>query len=254
VVTVADNYDLRARMLYSTKGIVFHTVPYSDNRVIAKIYTHDFGLLSFIVSVSRSKSGKIKSPLLQPLTQVDLRIEKKEKSHLHALRDITLAVPYAHLHTDIVKTTIALFTAEVLYKSIREEEKNDALFTYVSNSLLVLDVAHEGVANFHLVFMMHLARFLGFYPLENEAGPNSVFDLTNGTFVATTPNHFNFLDVQESRLFEEIFHSDFEHMQELQLNGEKRRIAVNAIIRYYEAHIAGMQKIVGHEILTSVIQ
>jgi DNA repair protein RecO (recombination protein O) len=240
-------------MLFSTRGIVFHTVPYSDTRVIAKIYTRDFGLLSFIVSVSRSKSGKIKSPLLQPLTQVDLRIEKKEKSNLHSLRDITLAVPYAHLHSDIVKTTIALFTAEVLYKTVREEERNEAMFSYIANALLVLDVAHDGVANFHLVFMMHLARFLGFYPLENEAGPDSVFDLTNGMFVATTPGHFNFLDPVESRLFEEIFHSDFEHMQALELNGEKRRVALSAILRYYEAHVAGMQPIVGHEILSGVI-
>lgn len=253
MASVADNHDLRARMLYSTKGIVFHTVPYSDNRVIAKIYTQDFGLLSFIVSVSRSKSGKIKSPLLQPLTQVDLRIEKKEKSHLHAVRDIALAVPYAQLHSDIVKTTVALFVAEVLYKAVREEEKNEALFTYVSSSLMALDIAHDGVANFHLVFMMHLARFLGFYPLENDSGPNSVFDLTNGTFVASTPNHFNFLDVEESRLFEKIFQSDFEHMHELHLNGEKRRIALNAIIRYYGAHVAGMQEIVGHEILAAVV-
>jgi DNA repair protein RecO (recombination protein O) len=240
-------------MLYSTRGIIFHTVPYSDSRVIAKIYTQEFGLLSFIVSVSRSKSGKIKSPLLQPLTQVDIRIEKKEKSQLHSVRDIALAVPYAHIHADIVKTTVALFTAEVLYKSVREEERNDSLFTYISSSLLALDIAHEGVANFHLVFMMHLARFLGFYPLENESGPNSVFDLTNGVFVSGTPNHFNFLDPVESRLFEDIFHSDFERMHELQLNGEKRRIALNAIIRYYEAHIPGMQQIVSHEVLSSVI-
>ena len=240
-------------MLYSTRGIIFHTVPYSDNRVIAKIYTRDFGLLSFIVSVSRTKSGKIKSPLLQPLTQVDLRIEKKEKSHLHSVREISLAIPYTHLHTDIVKTTIALFTAELLYRSVREEEHNDAMFTYISSSLLALDVAHEGVANFHLVFMMQLTRFLGFNPQENDAGPNSVFDLTNGVFVANTPNHFNFLDPVESRLFEEIFHADFQHMHELRLNGEKRRIALNALLRYYEAHIPGLQKIVSHEILQGII-
>lgn len=240
-------------MLYSTKGIIFHSVPYSDSRIIAKIYTQDFGLLSFIVSVSRTKSGKIKTPLLQALTQVEMRIEKKEKSHLHALRDITLGVPYAHLHNDIVKTTIALFVAEVLYKTVREEERNEALYTFVSSSLLALDVAHEGVANFHLVFMMHLARFLGFYPLENDAGPKGVFDLTNGTFVGNSPGHFNFLDAVESRLFEAVFHADFQHMHELQLNGEKRRIALNAIIRYYELHVAGMQKLVGHEILATVV-
>lgn len=240
-------------MLYSTRGIIFHTVPYSDTRVIAKIYTQDFGLLSFIVSVSRSKSGKIKSPLLQALTQVDLRIEKKEKSHLHALRDITLGQAYLHLHNDIVKTTIALFVAEVLYKTVREEERNESLYTFISSSLLALDVAYDGVANFHLVFTMELTRYLGFYPQENAEGPKSVFDLTNGTFVGNSPGHFNFLDAVESRLFEEVFHTDFEHMQELQLNGERRRIALNAIIRYYELHVAGMQKIVAHEILATVI-
>lgn len=240
-------------MLYSTRGIIFHTVPYSDNRVIAKIYTEEFGLLSFIVSVSRTKSGKIKSPLLQPLTQVDLRIEKKEKSHLHSLRDIGLAVPYAHLHNEIVKTTIALFVAELLYKTVREEEKNKDLFTYLANSLLALDVAHDGVANFHLVFMMQLTRFLGFYPQENDSGSQSVFDLTNGVFVARTPNHFNFLDPTESRLFEEIFKHSFSDMQELQLNGEKRRIALNALLRYYEAHVHGIQKIISHEILSTVV-
>lgn len=240
-------------MLYSTRGIIFHTVPYSDTRVIAKIYTQDFGLLSFIVSVSRSKSGKIKSPLLQALTQVDLRIEKKEKSHLHALRDITLGHAYLHLHNDIVKTTIALFVAEVLYKTVREEERNESLYTFISSSLLALDVAHDGVANFHLVFTMQLTRYLGFYPQENAEGPKSVFDLTNGTFVGNSPGHFNFLDAVESRLFEEVFHTDFEHMQELQLNGERRRIALNAIIRYYELHVAGMQKIVGHDVLAGVL-
>lgn len=240
-------------MLYSTGGIVFHTFPYSDNRVIAKIYTRDFGLLSFIVSVSRTKSGKIKSPLLQPLTQVELRIEKKEKSHLHSVRDISLAAPYTHLHSDIVKTTLALFVAEVLYKSVREEERNDALFTYLSNALMALDVAHDGVANFHLVFMLQLTRFLGFYPQENTNGPESLFDLTNGVFVASLPEHFSFLDPVESRLLEQILKSDFEHMHELQLNAEKRRIALNAIIRYYEAHVPGMQKIVSHEVLMNVI-
>lgn len=241
-------------MLYSTKGIIFHTVPYSDNRVIAKIYTQEFGLLSFIVSVSRTKSGKIKSPLLQPLTQVDLRIEKKEKSQLHSVRDIALAVPYVHLHTDIVKTAIALFVAELLYKSVREEERNEALFTYISSSLLALDVSHEGVANFHLAFMMQLTRFLGFYPHANESGPQSVFDLTNGVFVLSTPNHFNYLDPTESRLFEELFRASFSDMHELEWNGEKRRVALNALLRYYEAHIAGMQKIISHEILATVVQ
>ncbi|HTF06301.1 MAG TPA: DNA repair protein RecO [Bacteroidia bacterium] len=241
-------------MLYQTQGIVFHTVPYSDNRVIAKIYTRSFGLQSFIVTVSRTKSGMIKSPLLQPLTQLELRIEKKEKSHLHTVREITLAVPYAHLHNDIVKTTIALFVAEVLYKSVKEEEANEGLYEFISHSLQVLDISHEGTANFHLVFMMNLTRYLGFFPQENIEGPNSLFDLVNGTFFVKTPQHFNSLDPVESRLFEMIFHADYEHMHELQLNAEKRKIVLNALVRYYEAHLQSMQKIQSHEVLAQILE
>lgn len=243
-------------MLHSTSGVVFHTVPYSDNRVIAKIYTREFGLLSFIVSVSRSKSGKIKSPLLQPLTQVELQIDKKEKSHLHSVRDISLGAPYTNIHGDIVKTTIALFVAEVLYKSIREEEKNDALYTYLSNALQALDISHESIANFHLVFMMNLTRYLGFYPSAHEVsnGTSSmVFDLMNGTYLLGAPSHFNYLDPEETRLFNLVSHETFETMHNLQLTGEKRKRILNSLIRYFEFHIPGMQKIQGHELLAAVL-
>ena len=240
-------------MLYSTRGIIFHTVPYSDNRVIAKIYTRDFGLLSFIVSVSRTKSGKIKSPLLQPLTQVDLRIEKKEKSQLHSIRDITLAVPYSDLHNNIVKTSIALFIAEVLYKAIREEEPNDGLFTYISEGLLVLDTADEGVSNFHLIFVMQLTRFLGFYPHEETLRDRTVFDLINGEFVGRPPDHFDFLDLEESELLGRLLRSGFSDMGSLALNGEKRKVVLNGLLRYYETHLPLMQKIQSHDVLTQVL-
>jgi DNA repair protein RecO (recombination protein O) len=241
-------------MLLSTQGIVFHIVPYADNKVIAKIYTREFGLQSFVISISRTKSGKIKSPLLQPLNQLELRVEKKDKSTLHVVKEISLSVPYSHLHTDIIKTSIALFVAEVLYKSVREEEKNEDLFDFISKALQVLDLAHEGVANFHLVFMMNLTRYLGFSPQDNTEGPESLFDLTNGTFVSRTPQHFNFLDPLESRLFELIAQTDFQHMHEVPLNAERRKVVLNALIRYYESHVHSMQRIQSHEVLAQVLE
>jgi DNA repair protein RecO (recombination protein O) len=240
-------------MLHQTQGIVIHTVPYSDNRVIAKIYTRDFGLQSFIVTVSRSKSGKIKSPLLQPLTQLELRVEIKEKSHLHSIKDIALGVPYQHLHNDIVKTSLALFTAELLHRTVREEERNEQLYDYISKSVQLLDLAIEGTADFHLLFMMSLTKYLGFYPLENEAGEKSVFDLVNGIYIDGAPGHFNYLDESESRLFELVSRATFEDMGEMNLNGEKRKVILNTLLRYYEAHIPAMQKMQSHEILSAVL-
>jgi DNA repair protein RecO (recombination protein O) len=240
-------------MLYQTQGIVIHTVPYSDNRVIAKIYTRNFGLQSFIVTVSRSKSGKIKSPLLQPLTQLELRIELKEKSALHTIKDLALGVPYQHLHNDIVKTSLALFTAELLHRTVREEERNEQLYDYISKSVQLLDLSVEGAADFHLLFMMNLTKYLGFYPLENESGDKSVFDLVNGIYIDGAPSHFNYLDVAESRLFELVSRATFEQLGNLSLNGDKRKIILNTLLRYYEAHVPSMQKMQSHEVLSIVL-
>lgn len=117
-------------MLQQTRGIVFHTIPYSDSRVIAKIYTEHSGVESFILSVSRSKRGKIKSNLLQPLTQLELVVDYRDKNSLQSVREVSCTEPYLHLQDDIIKTSIALFLAEVLYKSVKEEEPNKGLYSF----------------------------------------------------------------------------------------------------------------------------
>ena len=127
------------------------------------------------------------------------------------------------------------------------------MFDFIAHSLQVLDLTHDGVANFHLVFMMNLTRYLGFFPQDNTEGSGSVFDLTNGSFVSNSPGHFNFLDQVESRLFELIASTDFNRMHELALSSEKRKIVLNALIRYYEAHLPSMQKIQSHEVLAAVL-
>ncbi|HLG02782.1 MAG TPA: DNA repair protein RecO, partial [Bacteroidia bacterium] len=136
-------------MICTTRGIVFHTVPYSDSRVVSKIYTEDFGLQSFIIRVSRAKGGKIKSNLLQPLTQIELVINNRENRTLQTVREISCNYLYQQIADDIIKTSIALFLSEILYKSIKEEEANRPLFTFISGSLKILDLQQDGVANFH---------------------------------------------------------------------------------------------------------
>lgn len=240
-------------MLHQTRGIVFHTIPYSDNRLIAKIYTEQFGLRSYSVTVSRSKNGKMRNSLLQPLTHLDLVVQQREKNTIHTLREMSCHAPFQHLHNDIVKTTIALFLAEVLYKAVREEEANEGMYAYLANALQVLDLVQEGTANFHLVFLVQLSRYLGFFPQTNESGPNSVFDLRDGVFRAATPNHPLFLDAPESRVLEVLRELTFDRMHELLLNGEQRRLMLSHLLRYYELHLNSMRDVKAHQVLSVVL-
>lgn len=240
-------------MLHSTRGIVFHTIPYSDSRLIARIYTEQFGLRSYIVSASRSKTGKVRSRLLQPLMHLDLVVQQREKNTLHSIKELSCHAPYRHLHEDIVKTTVALFVAEVLHKAVREEEPDQPLYDFICSSLQVLDLLHEGTANFHLAFLMQLTRYLGFFPQSNDAGPQSVFDLRDGIFRAQIPNHPLFADATESRMLELLRELSFANLATLKLNAEQRRLLLVYLLRYYELHVSNMQGIHSHEVLSVVL-
>jgi DNA repair protein RecO (recombination protein O) len=240
-------------MLTTTRGIVFHTIPYSDSRVIAKIYTEHSGIESFIITVSRSKKGKIKNNLLQPLTQLDLVVDYRERNNLHSVREISCSVPYQHLQDDIIKTSIALFLAEVLYKSVKEEEANEQLFSFLANSLHILDLQEEGVANFHLVFLLQLTKYLGFYPQPNLFGPKSIFDLRDGVFRDKFPDHLHYLDAADARSLEYILMMNYSDMAEFALTGEMRRVMVRHILYYYDLHLHNMHEVKSHQVLEVVL-
>ena len=69
-------------MIHKTGGIVLHRFKYSDSKVIAKIFTEEFGLQSYMFFGANSKRGRLQINLLQPLFPVDLQVYYKETVQL----------------------------------------------------------------------------------------------------------------------------------------------------------------------------
>ncbi len=55
-----------------------------------------------------------------------------------------------------------------------------------------MDEAERDYANFHLVFMMRLSRFIGFFPNLDAYQAGACFDLRNATFTTTVPLHSDY--------------------------------------------------------------
>ena len=65
-----------------------------------------------------------------------------------------------------------MFLAEFLYRALKEEAPNEPLFAYLQHSIRWLDECEgRSFANFHLVFLMRLSRFLGLYPNVDDTSP-----------------------------------------------------------------------------------
>ena len=92
------------------------------------------------------------------------------------------------MNTNIVKSTILIFLSEVLHHSIREEEKNELLFDFLESALIWLD-NHDEIANFHLILLLEVTKFLGFYP-DDSTIDFSFFDIVDGNFTPLTRVEF----------------------------------------------------------------
>ena len=74
-------------MLHKTLGIVLRSTDYSDSSIIAKIYTEQFGIQSYLIKGAKRKKASVKSNLFQPLSLLELIVYKKEKKQLQTLKE-----------------------------------------------------------------------------------------------------------------------------------------------------------------------
>jgi DNA repair protein RecO (recombination protein O) len=187
--------------------------------------------------------------MFQALQVVSLEIEHKEKSKLHRLKEINLAAANNQIHSKIYKSTQAQFLAEVLYKTVREEEANSALFDYIVASMAFLNEEEESnIGNFHLVFLIGLSRFLGFFPSNNYSPTQPNFNMMSGEFVSSLM-YQNGFDGRQGELFSALLDSNLSNMSMVKMSGENRRLLLNGLLHFYQIHLPEMGDIQSLEVL-----
>ncbi|NOX87340.1 MAG: DNA repair protein RecO [Chlorobi bacterium] len=240
-------------MLQTTRGIVFKYINYSETSIIAKIYTEEFGLLSFIIKGVRGKRSKTRLALFQPLTLLDIEVGFRENKNLQYLKEVKVAHAYTTLPVDTIKRTFLFFIDELLYRSIREEMPNKLLFNWLFDSLTWLDLTTMEITNFHLVFMVQFSRFLGFYPKKNVGEHLQVFDLREGQFTDHIPQHPDYAGGMQAELLDLLLETSFEKNNELEISYSERRNLLDVLITYFQLHLPGFGEMKSVEILHEVL-
>lgn len=212
-----------------------HVLSYREASVIAHVYTEGFGMQSFLLNGVRKPKARFNANMMQPLSCIELVAYFKPGNSLHRVNDISSSPSFSSIPYDTVKTTIALFLAEVMYRSIREEEKNQDLFDFIYNSVLYLDQQKEHFHLFHLLFMVKLSRFLGFYPQNSEFN-SAIFDLREGVFTDSLPLHSDILDRETGRSLSALLGYNLDSLSACQLNSVQRRNLLRGLVTYYELH------------------
>lgn len=239
-------------MITKTRGIVLRSVRFGESSLIVDVLTKSSGRVSFMVHIPKTSKGKIKKQYFQPMTLLDFEYDFRQRSNLQRIKDVRVSLPYSSIPIDPAKSCISLFLSEFIYYATRNEQENPTLFTYISTSLEWLDNAYEDFANFHLVFMMRLGKFLGFHPFLEDFTPGCFFDLRNGCFTLSMPLHADFLNAADAGHLYNLMRMNFDTMKLFKLSRDDRNRITEIVLRYYKLHLPNMPELQSFDILREV--
>ena len=231
-------------MLLSTPGLVLHTTPYSESSVIAKVFTRLLGVRSYIVKGVRGSRNKAKMNLLQPLSYLDMVVYDSARTGLNHIKEMRPAEPLPALSGDIRRSALVFFMDELLYKVLREEEPQPPLFDYTVECLRALDAQPLPDPSFPIHFLLRTARHIGIEPRDDYGPGHRTFDLEAGRFeVGRTPLSPELSLLMHQYLAQEPVSAPLPTRIDL----------INALVRYYQIHIADFSHFHSHEVLHSVL-
>ncbi|MEM1001199.1 MAG: DNA repair protein RecO [Bacteroidota bacterium] len=227
-------------MLNKGKAIVLSTLKYKESDLIVRCYTDLRGAVSYLQKgVLKSKRGKTKSVYFQPLMLLEIEENFQPSRSLQYLKEVKCYFPYRSLHTNVFKASLSVFIAEILGNVLQEEEPNPQLYRFLEVAFQFLD-AQERFSNFHLIFLMELTKYLGFYP-SHYSETKAYFNLESGTF-ENQKSSLYLLEGYQRDLIIRLLNSDFETANDIKLNSQQRSEFLNTILMYFELHLGNFKK------------
>ena len=230
-------------MLQKTKGIALHYYKYSESSVIAKIFTYDAGMQSFMINGIRQKKAKTKLGLLHPLSPLEVSFYNKSSSGIKRIKEISLAKVLEKIPYDINRQLMAVFIAEALMKVLIENEKDDKLFNYVEDIISKLETADKISNSLPLSFLLNLSSFLGFYPSKN----NDVFpffDLQNGCFTKSDFGHNHFIKDEALSNFRSLLLNE-----KVAFSQKERGGLLLILLDYFKIHHHELKNLKSHTVI-----
>jgi DNA repair protein RecO (recombination protein O) len=226
-------------MIIPTKAIVISKIKYKDNDLIVKCYTQAHGIVSFMVKGAlSSKKGKLRPAYFQPLSILDLQFEFKPNRGLQFFRTINSGHHFQTLHSEVLKSTVILFLAEVLNMALNEEESNPPLFSFLETALIWFDTVTSDIV-FHHKFLIELTKFLGFFPDESD-NHLPYFNLEEGAYQSTSKGLYSIAD-RKLFLFNSILGTKFDNEFDKPMNPAQRQELLNMILLYFKLHLQGFK-------------
>lgn len=237
-------------MLIKTKAIVLKYNRYSDSSFIVQLFTEQTGRMAVMVYGIKNKKQS-KFTYFQPLFLLDVVVDFKVNRSVQVLKEYKLSPPLINLNNSNSKIAISLFLSDILNKCLQEENPDLPTFEFLSTSIKIFDQLEEGIALFHIVFLIKFSKYLGFSIAEIK-DDFKYYDLKKGKFLAKKPFHSFYIN---RFVFEKIHflgNLPYNEIHSTKLANNERNELLETLVSMYELHAINFRSILSFEVLKQV--
>ena len=233
-------------MKYKSRAIALSYLKQGESSIIAKIFTEEKGLQSFIIKGVRAKKAKKKLGLFQPLQLLSINATHLPKNSLQYISEIALENTQISDGIHMKKNFLSIFIAEVISKVLLETETDKALFKFIWELKIDLNSLEKINPNFPLIFLIRLSEYLGFSPSKEEV--NGVyFNMELGGFTNNNQQLNYYVEKDNSSYLRELLEN-----KDINIPYQNRNQILLHLIQYYKLQHHELKNMTSHLIIESL--
>jgi DNA repair protein RecO (recombination protein O) len=225
--------------LYTTQAFVLNHMPYKDNSRLVRCYTAEFGFLTFLVSGLGKPKSMMKTSYLYPLTLLSVAFHHTQNKDIFRPKDVQLSESFSAIHTDIIKSSIVQYMAELTFRVVQQtHEKDEILFSHL----------HQ--------YMSYLQQLDTFYCLNIPCH----FTCTLVSQMGVAPDTSTMLDAytephtrEHIELMQQFLHQPYTDIVDRKLTNAQRSWMLQYLIKYYNTQFQQQLQLNSLEVLKLVL-
>lgn len=243
-------------MLQHTKGIVLRSIKYGDSSLVTTIFTATQGVQTYLVQgVRTAKSKTNKAGMLQPASLLELVVYQRPQRSLQRIREFHPAYIYTSLQEEVVKNSVALFSAEMLLRLLPEHAILPELFDFTLQYFIQLDkMPVSDVGNFPLYFLIRCSGLLGYDIRGNYNEHTPYLNLQEGGYSAHPPAIQPPVHDADARALNTLLQAaDFDVLKQTEMNAEMRYRLLDWYIAFLHQHTQHLGNIKSLGVLRAIL-
>jgi DNA repair protein RecO (recombination protein O) len=147
----------------SSPAIMLRAIQYGDYDSIVTFFALEYGKISLIAKGAR-KSRKRFAGVLELFSALNITWTEGRGGRLPFLQEAMVVFPFEHLRTNISRTAYASCWCELVYRWMRPEQKQPAVYELLEHVLNALNTGNIPEEVLHVAFQLHFMQLNGFAP------------------------------------------------------------------------------------------